>query len=61
MPAAFDSSVSVSNEVMSSTLPVLVPGIGEASLAAIAFRKFIRRCKYSNVCRGITDLLYVEK
>ena len=37
MSAAFNSSVSVSNDVMSSTLPVLVPGIGEASLAAIAF------------------------
>ena len=44
MSAAFDSNVSVNNEVMSSTLPALVPGIGEASLAAIAFWKFIRSC-----------------
>ena len=44
MSAAFDSSVSVNNEAMSSTFPALVPGVGEASLAAIAFRKFIRRC-----------------
>ena len=44
MSAAFDSSVSVSNEAMSSTLPVLVPGVGDASLAAIAFWKFIRGC-----------------
>ena len=44
MSAAFYSSVSVSNEVMSSTLPALVPGIGEARLAAIAFLKVIRSC-----------------
>ena len=44
MSAAFDSSVSVSNEVMSSRLPAFVPGVGEASLAAIAFCKVIRRC-----------------
>ena len=37
MSAAFDSSVSVGNEVMSSTLPAFLTGIGEASLAAIAF------------------------
>ena len=37
MSAAVDSSVSVSNEVMSLSLPALLPGIGEASLAAIAF------------------------
>ena len=37
MSAAFDSSVSVSNEALSSTLPALVPGVGEASFAAIAF------------------------
>ena len=37
MSAAFDSIVSFSNEAMSSTLPALVPGVGEASLAAIAF------------------------
>ena len=43
MSAAFDRSVSASNEVMSLTLPALVSGIGEASLAAIAFWKFIRR------------------
>ena len=42
MSAAFDISVSVSNGIMSSTLPALVPGIGEASLAAIAFWKFLR-------------------
>ena len=42
MSAAFDSGVSVSTEVMSST--VLVRGVGEASLAAIASWKFIRRC-----------------
>ena len=36
MSAAFDSRVSGSAEVMSSTLPVLVPGIGEANLGAIA-------------------------
>ena len=44
MSAAFDSSISVSTEVMSSTLQVLVLGIGEASLAAIASWKFIWRC-----------------
>ena len=42
MSAAFDSSVSVSDEVMSSTLPALVLGIGEASLTAIASWKFIQ-------------------
>ena len=31
MSAAFDSSVSVSNEAMPSTLPALVPGVGEVS------------------------------
>ena len=44
MPAAFDSSISVSTEVTPSTLPVVVPGISEANLAAIASWKFIRRC-----------------
>ena len=43
MSAAFDSSVSVSNEAMSSTLTALVPGVGEASLAAIACYELIRR------------------
>ena len=42
MSAAFDSRASVSTEVMSSTLPILVPGIGEANLAAIASWRFIR-------------------
>ena len=37
MSAAFDYSVSVRIEAMPSTLPALVPGIGEASLAASAF------------------------
>ena len=36
MSAAFDCTVLVSTEVMSSTLPVLVPGIAEETLAAIA-------------------------
>ena len=44
MSAALDSSVSVSNEAMSSTLPALVPGVGEAILAVIAFCKYIRKC-----------------
>ena len=45
MSAAFNSGgVSVSNEVMASTLPALAPGIGEASLAAIAFWEFFLRC-----------------
>ena len=35
MSAAFDSRVLLSTEVMPSTLPVLVPGIGEENLAAI--------------------------
>ena len=43
MSVGFDRSVSASNEVMSLTLPALVSGIGEASLAAIAFWKFTRR------------------
>ena len=45
MSAAFhSSSVSVSTEVMSLTLPASVPAIGKASLAAIASWNFIRRC-----------------
>ena len=39
MSAAFDSIVSVSNEVMSSTLPALVPGMGEAILAHIRYSR----------------------
>ena len=58
MSAAFDSIVSVSNEAMSSTLPALVPGVGEARLAAIAFCKFIRRCGSAiNLCRSIARRL----
>ena len=54
MSAAFDSIVSVSNQAMSSTLPALVPGVGEARLAAIAFFEFIRRCASAiNLCRSI--------
>ena len=37
MSAAFDKNVSVSKYTMSTTLPALVPGVGEESLAAIAF------------------------
>ena len=44
MSAAFDSSVSVSTDVIPSTFPVLVLGIGDVSFAAIASWKFIRIC-----------------
>ena len=51
---AVDCSISVSNEAMSSTLPALVPGVGDARLAAIAFCKFIRRCGSAiYICRSI--------
>ena len=54
MSGAFDSSVSASDEVMSSTLSALVPGIGEGSSALIAFWKFIRsRGSAINLCRSI--------
>ena len=54
MSAAFDSGALVSTEVMSSTLPALIRGIGEASLAAIACWKFIRRCgSATNLGRSI--------
>ena len=60
MSAAFDSIVSVSNEAMSSTLPALIPGVGEARLAAIAFCKFIRRCGSAiNLCRSIARRLLI--
>ena len=48
MSVAFDSSASVSNEAISSTLPALVPGVGETRLAGIAFCKIIRICGSAN-------------
>ena len=58
MSAAFYSSVSVSIEVMSSTLPGLVPGIGGASSVAIAFCKLIRSCGFAiNLGRSIARRL----